>query len=459
MLVPVSVSPVKNEKEHRYFDLFCARTGYEIMPSHDSGSIRQMLLQACYSDSSIKHAIVCLGALDKTAETTLEFSKLSLDNAAKSTRANEHHRFALEEYTKAVASMRTRGPMRDVRSTLLSVLLIFCFETWNGNMEMAVRQVHTGVRILQEWKSAFKDADMALEGKSPAPHIVEDDLITIFCRFVVQLSFLAATQTQPLRELYVTSRSRDFLNSMPKSFTEVPVAQRYHQAINRRITLLFAPFLANPPSPDSELAATYHPETKFTAERARHWIQAFEPLYKTFAAGYDTYEGRLVRTSKIQIIVIWIVVFNFFEEQTKFDEFNEHFAEIINIAEEAIAMPPVLGKRNPTNYSIGGRAISTLWITGIRCRDKLIRRKALALLLKYPRREGVWDSLFSAKMIEFMMELEEQYLEGDYIPGWARISALRWETDLEKRTAALSFEQRISPSSDEVVIRTKTINW
>ncbi|PMD52505.1 uncharacterized protein K444DRAFT_573024, partial [Hyaloscypha bicolor E] len=168
-LVPLSVASLGTEKEQRYFDLFYGQTSFEIMPAHDSFSTRQMLLQACYSDSSIKHAIIALGALDKTAEITRDFNKLSLDNFPKAERktANEHHRFALEEYSRAVADMRKGNTLKDVRTTLLSILLIFIFEAWNGNMAMAVRQIRNGVRIIQEWKATIKDADKTSENMSP----------------------------------------------------------------------------------------------------------------------------------------------------------------------------------------------------------------------------------------------------------------------------------------------------
>jgi len=161
------------------------------MPSHDSFSARHMLLQAAYTDDSIKHASIALGALDKTAETIADFGKLSLDNAPEEVSANEHHRFALEEYTKAVASMRAGSTAKDIRTTLLSILLIFCFEAWNGNIEVAARQVRNGVKIIQEWKSTFKDAEKTPEAMSPAPHILEHDLILIFSRLVTQLGHMS----------------------------------------------------------------------------------------------------------------------------------------------------------------------------------------------------------------------------------------------------------------------------
>jgi hypothetical protein len=450
--------PVGNEQENRYFNLFCAQTSFEIMPSHDAFSTRQMVLQACYSDASLKHAVIALAALDKTAETTIDFSRLSLDNGSQFTRANEHHQFSLEEYTKAVANMRTGNTLNDVRTTLISILLIFCFEAWNGNMDMAVRQIQNGVRIIQEWKSTIRDADKTPEGMSPAPHVVEHDLIRIYGRLVIQLSFFYHTLGGDLLTLYV-NQEREFLDSMPTFFTTIEESLRYHQALFKRGTLFFSSFISDPPPLHSEIAIELVSEQKFTSTKSLQWLKAFDPMYKAFASGYSICESRMVRTYKAQILVAYIVVSTFFSDQTVYDKYRDMFAEITSLIEEALALQPVVGKSNPTNYSLAGRAVSTLWITGVRCRDRSIRRKSIVLLLKYPRREGVWDSLFSAKIIEFVMELEEQHLEDDYVPEWARISSIRWESDLEKRTAALICEQRTSSSSQDAVIKTKTITW
>jgi hypothetical protein len=458
ILVPISVTPVGSEKEYRYFDLFCAQTSFEIMPAHDSFSVRHMLLQASHFHSSLKHGIIALGALDKTAGMTLNFNKLSLDNVADSTRANEHHQFALEEYIKAVADMRKGNTLKDVRVTLLSILLIFCFEAWNGNMEMAVRQIQNGVRIIREWKSTYPDADKIADGRSPAPHIVEHDLIMIFERLVIQVSYFGHRLSEDIVRSSL-NQSRESLDGMPRFFTTIRESVTYHQKIYKRASLLFSAFVAAPPPSGSHIAHKLRSEQNWLTEKASHWLKAFEPVYSAFEFGYSICEGRLVRMSKSQIMILYIILSAFFSDQTAFDDYYDMFAEIARVTEEASAMIPVIGKSNPTNYSLAGRAVSTLWITGVKCRDRAIRRKAHELLVKYPRREGIWDSLFCARMIEFVIELEEEHLEGDYVPGWARIDTLRWDSDFEKRTAALMCEQRVSSSSDEVVMKTKTITW
>jgi hypothetical protein len=51
--------------------------------------------------------------------------------------------------------------------------------------------------------------------------------------------------------------------------------------------------------------------------------------------------------------------------------------------------------------------IVPLFIVACRCRDPIIRRRAIALLLSYRRREGVWDSLGAGMVAAQCMKKEE----------------------------------------------------
>jgi hypothetical protein len=115
MLLPKGHSPLaKNpsaalfcaEKDHQYFDVFCTKTAFQILPYYDAGIFRQMLLQACVSEPSLRHAVVALGALDMKMETIREFERLSLEDKEKS--SHQHHLNALEEYSVAISKMRVR---------------------------------------------------------------------------------------------------------------------------------------------------------------------------------------------------------------------------------------------------------------------------------------------------------------------------------------------------------------
>jgi hypothetical protein len=116
-----------------------------------------MILQACATEASIRHAAVAIGALGKTYEVAqaglctvtrqkfpstlgqLPAPRVSIENRSVEeviasanlvTEAYQHHWTALEQYDKVIKRMR-----RDIscgeqtlRTTLLICILIVCFE-------------------------------------------------------------------------------------------------------------------------------------------------------------------------------------------------------------------------------------------------------------------------------------------------------------------------------------------
>jgi hypothetical protein len=124
-----------------------------------------------------------------------------------------------------------------------------------------------------------------------------------------------------------------------------------------------------------------------------------------------------VRTTKTQIMIANLISRILFSDQTEYDSYNATFSEIVSLLTEVLELQPVVGESRPMNHSLASRVVSTLWIRGIRCRHKVIRRNIIELLVKYPRREVLWDGLFFAYIIKFVMDHQEQYLESDKVVG------------------------------------------
>ena len=127
MLAPLTANPSKSlfqsEEEQYYFEIFSSKTAFEILPSFDSGILRQILLQACVSEPSIRHGVVALGALDKTAESFEVFSVCASEGRGDPIQHPiQHHQNALKQYTTAIKYMRAAasGSKQDIRTTLLT---------------------------------------------------------------------------------------------------------------------------------------------------------------------------------------------------------------------------------------------------------------------------------------------------------------------------------------------------
>jgi len=61
-------------------------------------------------------------------------------------------------------------------------------------------------------------------------------------------------------------------------------------------------------------------------------------------------------------------------------------------------------------YSMSLGVIAPLFATAVRCRNPIIRRQALQILLMCNRKEGLWDSIISAKVAERVICIEETHL-------------------------------------------------
>lgn len=180
-------------QESRYFDVFCNKTAFDILPSFDSSAtaLRQVILQTCESEPSIRHAVVALGALDLAARSLRDFSPMSLD-AWRETPL-QHHQNALKQYATAIKAMRQAALTRkqDLRTTLLTCLVIMCFEAWNGNQELAIKQIQMGFKLIQAWREEEvdeKDERRFVGLESAMSDTVEDELVRVFKRLDVQVS-------------------------------------------------------------------------------------------------------------------------------------------------------------------------------------------------------------------------------------------------------------------------------
>ncbi|KAL1799746.1 hypothetical protein ACET3X_000088 [Alternaria dauci] len=84
--------------------------------------------------------------------------------------------------------------------------------------------------------------------------------------------------------------------------------------------------------------------------------------------------------------------------------------------------------------------IVPLFLIATRCRDPLVRRRALALLLNYRRREGVWDSLAAGMVAAQVLKQEEGILDAELSEGnWLSMGRVERAEDVkeEKRLGDL----------------------
>lgn len=115
-------------------------------------------------------------------------------------------------------------------------------------------------------------------------------------------------------------------------------------------------------------------------------------------------------------------------------------------------------KSGPTpRFALDVGVVIPLYLVGIKCSATSVRREAIELLLKYPRREGLWDSVVSANVVQWVLEIEgahEDRARGR-IPDWARMHTMTMNVDTWRRSMDLAGYQQTS-EEDHTVRRLET---
>jgi hypothetical protein len=92
---------------------------------------------------------------------------------------------------------------------------------------------------------------------------------------------------------------------------------------------------------------------------------------------------------------------------------NRQFSDIICLVTDIMdsSADEALGG-GTLRFTLDGCVLAPLFFVAVRCRHKILRRKAISLLRMSRRVEGLWDSLFLAQIAEKVMEIEESQCGG-----------------------------------------------
>jgi hypothetical protein len=108
-------------------------------------------------------------------------------------------------------------------------------------------------------------------------------------------------------------------------------------------------------------------------------------------------------------------------------------------------------KHNQGVFTFVPQIIIPLYVVGYSCPHSPTRREAIRLLVSTRRREGLWDATMAGKIVEWVMNVEEEFLEGEYVPEGMRMVKLTMKWDLMSRMASVV---GLMPPKDSAGFRT-----
>lgn len=478
-----SLNLFDEEIEGKYFLLYCTTTAKKLGGYWDASIWGRLILQACNEEPFARYAIVSIAALDLAMDgrSAPPSSRRPNESSIDIEPYHSHHQFALREYGKALRLMRA-SPSSDeahyVRKALISCLLIICFELYRGDPELAMNQARTAVKVLSQWLKKLQASRLSSDARSST--VVEDELVDAFARLYKGIMLFRTARPSEFSELLQPEAIKSW-RDMPTTFSTLTEARKYWE-LHLRLALpwnhqpgydslqasafpkIYRDSIRNREPPvmlppqDDTVTVRLEEERQEHIRNIHEWLAAFEPLweYCQTEGGADDYAGAAIL--KMQT---WCGIISFATARTNhechYDDFIEGFAEMVRMARNVLEISEQARTGSALfAFSIG--VTNCIYFIVTKCRDRRLRREALGLLARFPRRDGVWDTAMIAAVGQWNMEKEEYGLgPNEPIPERARLRLMEVKMPTAKKEVYIrytlmegSVRERVMPPMETV---------
>ncbi|ESZ91082.1 hypothetical protein SBOR_8545 [Sclerotinia borealis F-4128] len=256
-----------------------------------------------------------------------------------------------------------------------------------------------------------------LQSRSPTPILnndftLEENIIRAFVRLDGQGLFFGMTPGIP--PLFWDIHSAHHI-PIPKTFTSFSEAQQCWDFLMDRTlqyyrrTLFdrkYASAKSDTPDEIAQQYATY-------AARLDEFEQAFNPILNSSISleGIVLNQAAIVLIIHLKATAITLSAVTSTSEMV-YDSFMNDFQYIVRAAELLI----IKSEANPSasissRFSFDIGIVPPLHVVATKCREPNIRRRAVKLLFRSPRQEGMWDGILSARICRWIISCEEDGLD------------------------------------------------
>lgn len=471
LLYPLQSTTFANEQEYRYFRLFCEKTASGLGGYFNAVLWTELVLQACEDTPPIRHAIIAIGALDRTLDTTRRVKSVCHAGGKDcDSESAQHHQFALHQYGKAIKRMKDllATGTQDFRKALILCLLTVCFEALNGDMQLAMAQIRNGLKLIKEWKQSRTSSSSYNAIGAEKPDESSSELIRAFARLDNDSMMLQDVEPVNIYEQNKPENIHSALCLIPERFHSLYEARSYFEFLAGRMLHWIASAFAWGASGEDRTRGQVQTSTTLIGndglaasrrdyiaqQKQQHltnftrWRSSFQPLwlYALSPAGHEDFAAAITLEMRYKALDTSLRP-DFFKGDTSYDAYYEQFQEIINLAKILIGQEKAADVQHAT-FTFDDPIISSLYVVVLKCRHPIIRRQAIAMLESRPRREGVMDSALMARIGSIQMAIEEKGAgeEGKFIPEYARIRGIKSSFDMATRTGHMKY-LRMAPGS------------
>jgi hypothetical protein len=357
----------------------------------------RLVPQLSQVEPSIRYAAVAIGAL------------LMQHRPTGFTTIGSPARTALTYYNKAIKQLLDSANEVDKELALVSNVLFTCIECIQGNDTEAIGLFHQGRRMFEEyWDSAGQ-----LRPVSEVSHAVRNLLARL--RILAMLYGPAmfdypsplSVRTPGLFQSYEDARTELFY-----------LTGDCHEVISEGSRARLSRM------PQAEILAIFGGEKTALQTRLHYWKSRFWHLLEPSLYPAEQITDHIaVLTLQCQFIIMGIWLDCCLDDsETAFDAHRPAFQRLINTSDMVLQLLQRSDLRDqPFTLEIG--LIAPLYLAVRKCRDPELRRAGIDLIRRGRKQEGLWEAKQIARILDRIVEIEEDGQPGYWPAESARLQA------------------------------------
>ncbi|KAE8448946.1 hypothetical protein EG329_008742 [Mollisiaceae sp. DMI_Dod_QoI] len=425
-------------QEFWYFQWYVKHAANELPGYFDTSFWAEVVVQESHNFPAMRHAVIALGALNKSLESAPAPSlKVNITNHDL---PEHYYQYALYQYGIALELAKKYLSSNSTfhRNTLITYLLIICFESFQGSQTTIIQHLNECLLLLQSlsiWAPSRDDNRLCVAdplGDTPTPDKMIEDrtgqqvtsppilhtssgidemVIQNLIRFDGQKLFFGMTpDTLPLI-WDVDDTCEPSEPSLLVAFPDFQSAHRFWDFLMDRTLQFYRRTLFNRAHSPSDAEHTHKIRSQYFSFRDK--IKAFGIAFAPSLTCAISQTGKVINPAALVLSLYTkctaiLLSSTLSESESVFDWHLEDFQYIVRTcrtllwSQESTQLP-----KNP-RFSFDVGIVPPLHLTATKCRDPVVRREAVDMLFSSPRQEGMWDGLLCARIGRWIIGCEEE---------------------------------------------------
>jgi cholestenol Delta-isomerase len=442
--------------EMLYFDFFRSKTAPGTNQFVGSDFWQKLVLQLSHEEPAVKHAVLAISAVHQQWDM---YGSSSYDVDSN----------AFVQYGKAVADAKTmlrrtqagsNARKGDIEKVLVACILFVCFENLVGDFERASLHLANGLQILES-------EGMQLSARG-LHHNLDQDIVELLNQFDFQAMTFSQAQF-PMRKA-ADRFSSIRLNRLPdrfESLSEVRIYLFEHinwaLAIDEVLVMSRMGQRQHPVKdpPEMLIEATIE-HVKINATLGQFWELVEEFVDRSCIPTDPMFRSS---PSYLYLLTYFRVIHMLTEagstgHETSWDACIPEMVVAIEELKYLHKHTKAVGINDKAPLSLEVGICVPLYVIGNKCRDPILRRRVVDILESDQRKEGIWESFGTARVVERSILVEERKARqirakatgedpasieitcAADVPEEARVRICWTHVDMAKRTVLLKFAFR-----------------